>query len=95
MIRVGANLAIDAATGVLDAVIPAGLQFQGSWTDALNPPASPENGQFWVWEGAAATLTNAGWGSENGSNVIEGDRLFFDGSPDWTVVMVVAVELLV
>lgn len=85
VIRVGTNLAIDG-DGILSAVIPAGLQFQGAWTDALNPPGSPQNGQFWVWEGAAATLTNAAWGSSNGTAVVEGDRLFFDGSPDWTVI---------
>ena len=85
VIRVGDNLTIDA-NGILDAVVPAGLQFQGAWSDALNPPPAPENGQFWVWEGANATLTNASWGGENGSTVTEGDRLFFDSSPDWTIV---------
>ena len=85
VIRVGDNLTIDA-DGILAAVVPSGLQFQGAWTDANNPPAAPENGQFWVWEGANATLTNVGWGSENGSTVAEGDRLFFDASPDWTIV---------
>ena len=85
VIRVGDNLTIDA-DGILAAVVPSGLQFQGAWTDSLNPPPAPENGQFWVWEGANATLTNVGWGSENGSTVAEGDRLFFDASPDWTIV---------
>ena len=59
VIRVGANLTIDN-DGILDAVLPAGVEFQGEWTDANNPPAAPQNGQFWVWTGgAAATLTNA------------------------------------
>ena len=88
MIRVGANLTIDAGTGVLDAVLPAGVEFQGEWTDANNPPASPQNGQFWVWTGgAAATLTNAQWLSINGSVVNVGDRLWFDDSPDWAIVV--------
>ena len=88
MIRVGANLTIDAGTGVLDAVLPAGVEFQGEWTDANNPPATPQNGQFWVWTGgAAATLTNAQWLSINGSVVNVGDRLWFDDSPDWAIVI--------
>ena len=37
VIRVGANLTIDAGTGILDAVLPSGVEFQGEWTDALNP----------------------------------------------------------
>ena len=88
VIRVGANLTIDAGTGVLDAVLPSGVEFQGEWTDALNPPATPLNGQFWVWTGgAAATLTNAQWLSINGSVVNVGDRLWFDASPDWSIVV--------
>ena len=87
VIRVGANLAIDG-DGILEAVLPAGVEFQGEWTDALNPPATPQNGQFWVWTGgAAATLTNAGWNSINGSVVNVGDRLWFDDSPDWSIVV--------
>ena len=88
VIRVGANLTIDAGTGILDAVLPSGVEFQGEWTDALNPPVSPQNGQFWVWTGgAAATLTNAQWLSINGSVVNVGDRLWFDSSPDWSIVV--------
>ena len=88
VIRVGANLTIDAGTGVLDAVLPAGVEFQGEWTDANNPPAAPQNGQFWVWTGgAAATLTNAQWLSINGGVVNVGDRLWFDDSPDWAIVV--------
>jgi len=85
VIRVGTNLTIDA-DGILDAVLPSGVQFQGAWTDANNPPAGPQNGQFWVWEGANATLTNAGWGAANGEAVSEGDRLWFDDSPNWVVI---------
>ena len=85
VIRVGTNLTIDGS-GILSAVIPAGLTFMGEWTDALNPPNGAQNGQFWVWEGANATLTNADWGHSNGRTVSEGDRLLFDDSPDWTVV---------
>ena len=87
VIRVGANLTIDN-DGILDAVLPAGVEFQGEWTDANNPPAAPQNGQFWVWTGgAAATLTNAQWLSINGSVVNVGDRLWFDDSPDWAIVV--------
>ena len=93
VIRVGANLTIDAGTGVLDAVMPSGVEFQGEWTDALNPPASPQNGQFWVWTGgAAATLTNAQLGSINGNVVkvtVFGLMILLTGP----LLLVVAVEL--
>ena len=86
VIRVGANLTIDA-DGILDAVLPNGVEFMGEWTDATNPPAGAQNGQFWVWTGANATLTNAGWNTINGETVSEGDRLWFDASPDWALVV--------
>ena len=34
---------------------------------------------FWIWDGADATLTNALWGTANGDPVTEGDRLFYEG----------------
>ena len=41
-----------------------------------------------MWTGgAAATLTNAQWLSINGSVVNVGDRLWFDSSPDWSIVV--------
>ena len=86
VIRVGDNLAIDA-DGILSAVLPNGVEFMGEWTDANNPPAGAQNGQFWVWTGANATLTNVGWNSINGETVSEGDRLWFDASPDWAIVV--------
>ena len=43
VIRVGANLNIDA-DGILEAVLPSGVEFQGEWIDALNPPGTPLNG---------------------------------------------------
>jgi hypothetical protein len=86
VIRVGTNLAIDG-DGILSAVIPPGVEFMGEWTDAANPPANPQNGQFWVWTGASATLTNADWQSINGNTVNEGDRLQFDDGPDWTIII--------
>ena len=87
VIRVGDNLNIDG-DGILSAVLPDGVEFQGEWTDADNPPATPLNGQFWVWTGgAAAQLNNAQWLSINGSTVNVGDRLWFDDSPDWAIVV--------
>ena len=86
VIRVGTNLAIDN-DGILSAVIPPGVEFMGEWTDATTPPASPQNGQFWVWVGASAQLTNANWQSINGDTVNEGDRLAFDDGPDWTIIV--------
>lgn len=84
VIRVGANLDIDGA-GILSAVIPAGLEYKGPWTDADNPPTDLQNGYFWIWDGADATLNNALWGTANGETVTEGDRLFYDGS-DFTII---------
>ena len=84
VIKVGTNLDI-AADGTLSAVIPAGLQYKGPWTDANTPPSPASNGDFYIWDGADATLTNVLWGSENGSNVTEGDRLLYDGTT-WTII---------
>ena len=84
VIKVGTNLDI-AADGTLSAVIPAGLEYKGIWTDANTPPTDLANGYFWIWDGADATLNNALWGSANGQPVTEGDRLFYDGA-SFTVI---------
>ena len=84
VIKVGANLEI-TGDGTLSAVIPAGLTYKGTWTDADNPPSPAENGDFYIWDAADATLNNALWGSINGETVTEGDRLFYDGST-WTII---------
>ena len=84
VIKVGANLDIEA-DGTLNAVIPAGLTYKGTWTDATTPPAPAVNGDFYIWDGADATLNNALWGSSNGQAVTEGDRLFYDGT-SWSII---------
>ena len=84
VIKVGANLDIEA-DGTLNAVIPAGLTYKGTWTDASTPPAPAVNGDFYIWDGADATLNNALWGSSNGQAVTEGDRLFYDGN-SWSII---------
>ena len=84
VIKVGANLDIEA-DGTLNAVIPAGLTYKGTWTDADNPPTPAVNGDFYIWDGADATLNNALWGSSNGQAVTEGDRLFYDGT-SWSII---------
>ena len=85
VIKVGANLDIEA-DGTLNAVIPAGLTYKGTWTDAANPPTPAANGDFYIWDGAdGTTLNNALWGSANGETVNNGDRLFYDGN-SWAVV---------
>jgi hypothetical protein len=85
VIKVGANLDIEA-DGTLNAVIPAGLTYKGTWTDAANPPTPADNGDFYIWDGGdGVTLNNALWGSENGQTVNEGDRLFYDGT-SWAIV---------
>ena len=84
VIKVGSNLDIDA-DGTLNAVIPAGLTYKGTWTDASNPPTPAVNGDFYIWDGADAVLTNVLWGSSNGDAVTEGDRLLYDGA-SWTII---------
>ena len=85
VIKVGANLDIEA-DGTLNAVIPAGLTYKGTWTDAANPPTPADNGDFYIWDGGdGVTLNNPLWGSENGQTVNEGDRLFYDGT-SWSIV---------
>jgi len=85
VIKVGANLDI-TSDGTLSAVIPAGLTYKGTWTDAANPPTPAVNGDFYIWDGAdGTTLNNALWGSANGETVNNGDRLFYDGN-SWAVV---------
>jgi hypothetical protein len=84
VIKVGANLDIEV-DGTLNAVIPAGLTYKGVWTDETTPPTPAANGDFYIWDGADATLNNALWGSANGETVTEGDRLFYDGTT-WSVI---------
>jgi len=85
VIRVGTNLDIDA-NGVLSAVIPAGLQYMGTWNQVGTVPTNPANGHFYIWDGAdGAVLSNALWGTANGETVNEGDRLFYDGTT-WAVI---------
>jgi hypothetical protein len=85
VIKVGANLDIEV-DGTLNAVIPAGLTYKGTWTDANNPPTPADNGDFYIWDGADGTpLTNALWGAANGQTVNEGDRLFYDGN-SWAII---------
>ena len=84
VIKVGTNLDIQP-DGTLSAVIPAGLQYKGPWTNANTPPADLADGYFWIWDGADATLNNALWGTANGDSVTEGDRIFYD-SGNFTVI---------
>ena len=85
VIRVGTNLEIDG-NGILSAVIPAGLQYMGTWDQTGTVPADAENGHFYIWDGAdGAILANALWGASNGATVNAGDRLFFDGT-DWEII---------
>jgi hypothetical protein len=79
VIRVGDNLDIDS-NGILSAVIPAGLEYQGVWSNPTTPPTGAQNGYFWIWDGGNATLNNALWGTANGDAVADGDRIFFDGT---------------
>ena len=80
VIRVGTNLSIDA-NGVLEAIVPAGLEYMGLWTNVNTPPPATASGQFWIWDGGnGLTLTNPLWGTANGDTVNDGDRIFYDGT---------------
>ena len=84
VIKVGTNLAI-TPDGTLSAIIPAGLEYRGPWSNATTLPSPLADGYFWIWDGPDATLNNANWNSANGSDVVEGDRLFYDGL-DWAII---------
>ena len=84
VIKVGTNLAI-TPDGTLSAIIPAGLEYRGPWSDATTLPSPLADGYFWIWDGADATLNNALWGTANGDAVTEGDRIFYD-SGNFTVI---------
>ena len=80
VIRVGANLTIDA-NGVLSAEMPAGIEYQGTWSNANAAPADLQNGYFWVWDGGnGSTLNSTSWGTANGSTIDDGDQLMYNGS---------------
>ena len=79
VIKVGTNLDIEA-DGTLNAVIPAGVQYMGTWSTLDTPPTATVSGQFWIWDGGDGTLNNALWGAANGSAINDNDRLLYDGT---------------
>ena len=80
VIRVGNNLTV-GSDGVVDAIVPAGLEYKGVWTNVNTPPSASNSGEFWIWDGGnGLTLNNALWGSANNETVNDGDRLFYDGT---------------
>ena len=88
VIRVGNNLQIDA-NGILDAVIPPGLEFQGTWNNAAaSPPtAGIVPGQFWIWDGGdGVTLTGATWSAIQNQTVNNRDRLVWSAQSNWSMV---------
>ena len=81
VIRVGNNLTINPATGILDAVLPAGLEYQGVWVDPSVVPTNLQNGYFWIWDGGdGVALNNTNWGTANGTVMNDGDKIFYDGA---------------
>ena len=79
VVRVGNNLTIDG-NGILDAIIPSGLEFQGVWNQTDTVPATGDLivGNFFIWNGAnGATLNNAAWGTANNQTVNSSDRLMW------------------
>ena len=80
VIRVGNNLTV-GSDGVVDAVVPAGLEYKGVWVNVNTPPSASNSGEFWIWDGGnGLTLNNVLWGSANNADVNDGDRIFYDGT---------------
>ena len=89
VIRVGNNLQIDAGTGVMDAVIPAGLEFQGLWGDAANSPSTSGIviGNFWIWNGGdGVTLTGPTWSAIQNQTLDNRDRVVWSAANNWAIV---------
>ena len=89
VIRVGNNLQIDGATGVMDAVIPPGLEFQGTWNNAAaSPPtAGIVPGQFWIWDGGdGVVLTGATWSAIQNETISDQDRVLWTAQNNWALV---------
>ena len=80
VVRVGNNLNINSSTGVLDAVIPSGLEYRGLWGDAVNPPTPVQNGYFWFWNGGNSSTLGANWGSASGTVINDGDEILYNGT---------------
>ena len=55
------------------------IVFQGLWSDHLNPPADPEAGYLWIWDGTRQELTNGNWGDINGEDITVNDRIYHNG----------------
>ena len=87
VLKVGNNLNVEA-DGTVNAVTPSGLEFQGVWSTATQSPATGAltAGNFYIWNGGAATLTGTSWGSLDGDPVAAGDRLAWTASDDWELV---------
>jgi hypothetical protein len=80
VVRVGNNLNINSSTGVLDAVIPSGLEYRGLWGDAVNPPTPVQNGYFWFWNGGNSSTLGANWGAASGTVINDGDEILYNGT---------------
>ena len=55
------------------------IVFQGLWSDHLNPPADPEAGYLWIWDGTRQELDNGNWGDINGEDITVNDRIYHNG----------------
>ena len=88
VIRVGNNLQIDA-NGILDAVIPPGLEFQGTWSNAAASPSTTGivPGQFWIWDGGdGVVLTGATWSAIQNETISDQDRVLWTAQNNWALV---------
>lgn len=80
VVRVGNNLNINSSTGVLNAVIPSGLEYRGLWSDSVNPPTPVQNGYFWFWNGGNSVTLGANWGAASGTVINDGDEILYNGT---------------
>ena len=89
VIRVGNNLQIDGGTGVMDAVIPPGLEFQGTWNNAGASPSTVDiiPGNFWIWDGGnGVVLAGATWSAIQNETINDRDRVVWSAVNNWAIV---------
>ena len=79
-IRVGNNLSIDSNTGILEAVIPAAINFKGQIA-ANSPAPTAAVGDMYLFS-TAGTLDGT-WGNAAGTDVQINDGIVFEANGEW------------
>lgn len=84
-IRIGANLNIDPNTGVLEAVLPAAVEYQGN-VDPTQPAPAAQAGQAWLV--SPAGVFDASFQNLAGQQGNVGDVVIYEGHPgsEWDLI---------